>query len=378
MSAVEPLLEIRGLTVTYRRGRGRPPLTALNNVDLTVAPGETLSVVGESGSGKTTLGSAVLGLVLPTAGSIHFAGEDITAASTRRRRQLTENIQVVFQDPHGSLNPARTVGQTLEEPLLAHRTMSRAERRAEVAAALDRVGLDHDDASRYPAEFSGGQLQRIAIARALMLSPRLLVCDEAVSALDLSIQAQILNLLRQLQRDLGLSYLFISHDLAVVRHVSDRVAVLYHGRLMETGTASDVCDQPVHPYTRALLASAPVPDPVEQRRRRADELAAEYTDPSPRTDTGCPFRDRCSYALDRCAEPLPIHHRRSGLVACHRYGELGTEGSDRLPEGRGERPASEPLARTSAQTMADGSGIDAPVRSDQFRQTPQPRRTPAR
>jgi oligopeptide/dipeptide ABC transporter ATP-binding protein len=378
MSAVEPLLEIRGLTVTYRRGRGRPPLTALNNVDLTVAPGETLSVVGESGSGKTTLGSAVLGLVLPTAGSIHFAGEDITAASTRRRRQLTENIQVVFQDPHGSLNPARTVGQTLEEPLLAHRTMSRAERRAEVAAALDRVGLDHDDASRYPAEFSGGQLQRIAIARALMLSPRLLVCDEAVSALDLSIQAQILNLLRQLQRDLGLSYLFISHDLAVVRHVSDRVAVLYHGRLMETGTASDVCDQPVHPYTRALLASAPVPDPVEQRRRRADELAAEYTDPSPRTDTGCPFRDRCSYALDRCADPLPIHHRRSGLVACHRYGELGTEGSDRLPEGRGERPASEPLARTSAQTTADGSGIDAPVRFDQFRQTPQPRRTPAR
>ncbi|HEV8527063.1 MAG TPA: oligopeptide/dipeptide ABC transporter ATP-binding protein [Actinomycetes bacterium] len=377
MSA-EPLLEIRDLTVTYRRGRGRPPLTALNNVDLTVAPGETLSVVGESGSGKTTLGKAVLGLVPPTAGSIHFAGEDITAASTRRRRQLTENIQVVFQDPHGSLNPARTVGQTLEEPLLAHRTMSRAERRAEVAAALDRVGLDHDAASRYPAEFSGGQLQRIAIARALMLSPRLLVCDEAVSALDLSIQAQILNLLRQLQRDLGLSYLFISHDLAVVRHVSDRVAVLYHGRLMETGTASDVCDQPVHPYTRALLASAPVPDPVEQRRRRADELAAKHTDPSPRTDTGCPFRDRCSYALDRCADPLPIHHRRSGLVACHRYGELGTEGSDRLPEGRGERPASEPLARTSAQTTADGSGLDGPVRSDQFRQTPQPRRTPAR
>ena len=353
-------------------------MTALNNVDLTVAPGETLSVVGESGSGKTTLGNAVLGLVPPTAGSIHFAGEDITAASTRRRRQLTENIQVVFQDPHGSLNPARTVGQTLEEPLLAHRTMSRAERRAEVAAALDRVGLDHDAASRYPAEFSGGQLQRIAIARALMLSPRLLVCDEAVSALDLSIQAQILNLLRQLQRDLGLSYLFISHDLAVVRHVSDRVAVLYHGRLMETGTASDVCDPPVHPYTRALLASAPVPDPVEQRRRRADELAAKYTDPSPRTDTGCPFRDRCSYALDRCADPLPIHHRRSGLVACHRYGELGTEGSDRLPEGRGERPASEPLARTSAQTTADGSGLDGPVRSDQFRQTPQPRRIRAR
>jgi ABC-type glutathione transport system ATPase component len=250
MSAVEPLLEISGLTVTYRRGHGRPPLTALSNVDLTVAPGETLSVVGESGSGKTTLGNAVLGLVTPTTGSIYFAGEDITAASTRRRRQLTENIQVVFQDPHGSLNPARTIGQTLEEPLLAHRPMNRAQRRAEVAAALDRVGLDRDAAARYPAEFSGGQLQRIAIARALMLSPRLLVCDEAVSALDLSIQAQILNLLRQLQHDLGLSYLFISHDLAVVRHVSDRVAVLYHGRLMETGTASDVCDQPIPTHVR--------------------------------------------------------------------------------------------------------------------------------
>jgi oligopeptide/dipeptide ABC transporter ATP-binding protein len=378
MSAAEPLLEISGLTVTYRRGHGRRPLTALNNVDLTVAPGETLSVVGESGSGKTTLGNAVLGLVTPTLGSIYFAGEDITAASTRRRRQLTENIQVVFQDPHGSLNPARTIGQTLEEPLLAHRTMNRAQRRGEVAAALDRVGLDRDAASRYPAEFSGGQLQRIAIARALMLSPRLLVCDEAVSALDLSIQAQILNLLRQLQHDLGLSYLFISHDLAVVRHVSDRVAVLYHGRLMETGTVSDVCDQPVHPYTRALLASAPVPDPVEQRRRRTDELAAKHNDASPPTDAGCPFRDRCSYALDRCADPLPVYHRRAGLVACHRYGELASEGSDELPERRGERPASEPLARTSAQITGDHSGLDSPARSDQVPQTPMPRRTPAR
>jgi oligopeptide/dipeptide ABC transporter ATP-binding protein len=364
MSAAEPLLEIHGLTVTYRRGRGRPPLTALTNVDLTVAPGETLSIVGESGSGKTTLGNAVLGLVAPTAGSIHFAGEDITAASTRRRRQLTEDIQVVFQDPHGSLNPARTVGQTLEEPLLAHRPMSRAQRRAEVAAALDRVGLDHDAASRYPAEFSGGQLQRIAIARALMLSPHLVVCDEAVSALDLSIQAQILNLLRQLQHDLGLSYLFISHDLAVVRHVSDRVAVLYHGRLMETGTASDVCDQPVHPYTRALLAAAPVPDPVEQRRRRADELTAKHTDTSPRTDAGCPYRDRCSYALDRCADPLPVHSRRGGLVACHRYADLANEGACELPErtsrsdGEGDSdnprwPRSATYGRARARTASD-------------------------
>jgi peptide/nickel transport system ATP-binding protein len=335
MTVAEPLLDIRGLTVRYRAGRGRPPLTALDDVDLTLAAGETLSVVGESGSGKSTLGNAVLGLVPPNAGCIRFAGEDITSASTRRRRQLTQDIQVVFQHPHGSLNPVRRIGQTLEEPLLAHRTMSRAGRRAEVATALNRVQLDEDAATRYPAEFSGGQLQRIAIARALMLSPRLLVCDEAVSALDLSIQAQILNLLRRLQYELGLSYLFISHDLAVVRHVSDRVAVLYHGRLMETGSVTDVCDRPAHPYTRALLAAAPVPDPGEQRRRRAAEVVSRNTDATPPADAGCPFRDRCPHALRRCAEPLPAHPRRGGMVACHRYGELDA----RHPVG--ERQATE-------------------------------------
>jgi ABC-type oligopeptide transport system ATPase subunit len=263
-----PLLEVRGLTVTYKSGRGRPTVVALDGVDIDVAEGETLSVVGESGSGKSTLGNAVLGLVAPAAGTIRFAGEDITAAAPARRRQLTRDIQVVFQNPQGSLNPVRTIGQTLEEPLLAHRSMSRAQRRVDVGAALERVGLDADAAGRYPAHFSGGQLQRVAIARALMLSPRLLVCDEAVSALDLSIQAQVLNLLRRLQRELGLSYLFISHDLAVVRHVSDRVAVLYRGQLVESGPVGDVCDRPNHPYTKALLAAAPVPDPVQQRARR--------------------------------------------------------------------------------------------------------------
>jgi ABC-type microcin C transport system duplicated ATPase subunit YejF len=199
--------------------------------------------------------------------SIRFAGEDITHASPRRRRALTRDIQVVFQNPHGSLNPVRTIGQTLEEPLLAHQTLNRAQRRAEVASALECVRLDPGAAARYPAQFSGGQLQRIAIARALMLSPRLIICDEAVSALDLSIQAQILNLLRDLQQELHLSYLFISHDLAVVRHVSNRVAVLYRGRLMETGIAHEVCEHPRHPYTQALLASAPVPDPTRRSGR---------------------------------------------------------------------------------------------------------------
>jgi oligopeptide/dipeptide ABC transporter ATP-binding protein len=325
MTTAESLLDIRGLAVTYPRGRSQSPLAALSGVDLTLAAGETLGIVGESGSGKTTLANAILGLLAPSTGTIWFAGEEISAASAQRRRHLTQEIQAVFQDPHGSLNPVRTVGQTLEEPLLAHRRMTRAQRRTAVAVALGRVGLDHDSATRYPAQFSGGQLQRIAIARALMLSPRLVICDEAVSALDLSIQAQILNLLRQLQGEFGLSYLFISHDLAVVRHISDRVAVLYHGRLMETGAVSDVCDHPAHPYTQALLAAAPLPDPVHQRRRHLQHLPTRPADTAPPTDAGCPFRTRCLHALDQCAAPLPLHTGPSGIVACHRYGELGTE-----------------------------------------------------
>ncbi len=256
---------------------------------------------------------------------IRQAGEDITAASPAQRRRLTRDIQEVFQNPQGSLNPVRTIGQTLEEPLLAHRHAKGAVRQAEVAAALERVGLDQGAATRFPAHFSGGQLQRIAIARALMLAPRLLVCDEAVSALDLSIQAQILNLLRALQSELALSYVFISHDLAVIRHVSDRVAVLYRGRLLETGTVADVCEQPAHPYTRALLAAAPLPDPAMQRARHAGEILAVEPATSPAADAGCPFRHRCPFAIDICAEPLPVHGGSSHMVACHRYHELANE-----------------------------------------------------
>jgi oligopeptide/dipeptide ABC transporter ATP-binding protein len=319
------LLEVRDLTVTYRRGRRQSELTALSAVSLTVAAGETLGVVGESGSGKSTLGNAILGVVTPAAGTIRFAGQDITAASATQRRRLTRDIQAVFQNPQGSLNPVRTIGQTLEEPLLAHRRTNRSERGAEVGAALERVGLDRDAAMRFPAHFSGGQLQRIAIARALMLAPRLLVCDEAVSALDLSIQAQILNLLGSLQRELALSYVFISHDLAVIRHVSDRVAVLYRGRLMETGSAADVCERPAHPYTRALLAAAPVPDPAMQRARHADEVLSVEPATSPSADAGCPFRHRCLFAVAVCSEPLPVHGTSSHMVACHRYHELASE-----------------------------------------------------
>jgi ABC-type glutathione transport system ATPase component len=262
------LLEVRGLRVEYRRGRGRPCRVALRDVSLTVAAGETLALVGESGSGKSTLGNAVLGLVRAAAGTIAFRGEDITDASAQRRRALTRHIQAVFQDPYGSLNPARSIGQTLAEPLRAHERVSKAAAEASVAAALKRVGLSPAAAHLYPDQFSGGQRQRIAIARALMASPELIICDEPLSALDLSVQAQVLNLLKRLQRELSVSFLFISHDLAVVRHIADRAVVLYRGQVVETGPAQQVCERPSHPYSRALMAATPLPDPVRQRERR--------------------------------------------------------------------------------------------------------------
>jgi len=267
-----PLLEIRGLRVDY--GRGRRRTTAVDGVDLDIAAGETLALVGESGSGKTTIGNAVLGVVPVAAGTIRFDGEDIAHATPRRRRELTREIQVVFQDPYGSLNSMRTIRQTLVEPLIAHGRAGAASARTQVEAALHSVGLDPDAADRYPGEFSGGQRQRIAVARALMLRPRLIVCDEPTSALDLSVQAQVLNLLKGLQRDLGISYLFITHDLALIRHVAHRVAVLFRGRVMETGPVDRVSDAPEHPYTRSLLAAAPVPDPGAQRDRREARAAA--------------------------------------------------------------------------------------------------------
>jgi ABC-type glutathione transport system ATPase component len=254
---VSRLLEIRGLSVRYPRPGRKPPMIALDGVDLDVDAGETMGIVGESGSGKTTLGNVILGLVHPAAGSVTLDGEDITTARHKRRRELSRDLQIVFQDPYGSLNPMRTVAQTLEEPLLAHLSLARRQRQDRVAEALERVGLTRKDASRYPGSFSGGQRQRIAIARALMLEPKLVVCDEAVSALDLSVQAQILNLLRSLQRELGITLLFITHDLAVVRYISDRVTVLYRGHVVEHGTAGHVCTQPSDPYTRRLLAAAP-------------------------------------------------------------------------------------------------------------------------
>ncbi len=270
----EPLLQVRGLTVGYRHGGQLH--RALDQVSLDVQPRETVGIVGESGAGKLTLGRAVLGLVPVTAGTIRFGGQDITRLTRRDRVAIAARLQVVFQDPDSSLNPARTVGSSLAEPLLGQRR-PRAEVAGKVAAMLERVGLPADAVSRYPRQFSGGQKQRMAIARALIVSPQLVVCDEALSALDLSVQAQIINLLLELRRDLGLAYLFIGHDLAVIRHLADRVMVLRKGQVVEQGTAAQVCEQPADPYTKALMEAAPVPDPREERARlaaRVAELAA--------------------------------------------------------------------------------------------------------
>jgi ABC-type glutathione transport system ATPase component len=265
-----PLLEVRDLSVSFRHGRRT--FQALDGVSVDVWPGETVGVVGESGAGKSTLGRAVLGLTPASGGTIRFAGQDITRAGHRERVALAARLQVVFQDPNSSLNPARTVGSSLAEPLLAQRS-PRGEVAARVGAMLTQVGLPPSAAGRYPREFSGGQRQRIAIARALIVSPDLVVCDEALSGLDLSVQAQIINLLLELRRDLGLAYLFIGHDLTVVRHLASRVLVLRRGQVVESGTAAQVCEQPADAYTRALMDAAPVPDPREERARLTARVA---------------------------------------------------------------------------------------------------------
>jgi len=263
-----PLLSVRGLVTDFpAKKRRRPPFRALHGIDLDVAPGETVGLVGESGSGKTTLGRAVLGLAPVTEGTVSFDGRDITHAGPKERRGIAAELQVVFQDPYTSLNPAMTIEETLSEPLLVQ-GVSREEARRRVADLLDRVHLPTDARNRLPREFSGGQRQRVAIARALALEPRLIVCDEPVSALDLSTQARVLDLLMEIRETTGVAYLFISHDLAVVRHISHRVAVMYQGRLVETGEAQAVTTAPSHPYTQRLLMASPVPHPGRQRERR--------------------------------------------------------------------------------------------------------------
>jgi len=321
---LSPLLDLRNLKVHYRRGWHKSKvLKAVDGVTLTIEPGETVGLVGESGSGKTSLGRAVLGLTPVTDGQVLLEGVDITHASRKERRVLSLHLQASFQDPFGSLNPTKTIGSTLKEPLSVHMKLGKSEARDRVEEMLAKVGLPPDTAQRYPSQFSGGQRQRIAIARALMLSPRLVICDEPVSSLDLSIQAQVLNLLSDLQQQLSLSYLFIAHDLAVVRYLSKRVVVMYRGRVMETGPAQAVHDNPKHPYTRALLSAAPIADPRQQSERRL--LRLEYTNRLSHEEvvSGCPFRPRCPFAVDRCREAPPLRASgQGGQSACWRADEL--------------------------------------------------------
>jgi len=325
MSA-DALLQIDDLEVTYSRGFGRAPFVAVSDMSMTVGRGETVSIVGESGSGKSTIGSAILGLEPAAAGTITLEGDDITHLSPRRRRKLRSTLQAVFQDPFSSLDPSQTIGDAVAEPLrVAEPGLSADERERRVVAMLQKVGIGRAAMSKFPAEFSGGQRQRIAIARALVLEPKIVVCDEAVSALDVSVQAQVLNLLDALQREKGTSYVFISHNMAVVRHISDRVVVLYRGRVMEEGAAADVCDRPAHPYTRSLLASVPVPDVVAQRaRREARATAVVESGLAPRDGVGCPFAPRCPFAIQACVEVTPplVETGDGRRAACIRLGEI--------------------------------------------------------
>lgn len=319
------LVEVKGLKKYFDINVGKlktKPLKAVDDVSLTIKRGETLGLVGESGCGKTTVGRTILHLYKPTAGEILYDGKPVKTNADIR--ELRKKATMVFQDPYSSLNPRMTVSDIIGEPLDVHKLYSsKAERRERILELMSRVGLNSEHASRYAHEFSGGQRQRIGIARSLALNPEFIVCDEPVSALDVSIQAQIINMFEELQQQLGLTYLFIAHDLLVVRHISDRIGVMYLGRLVELASAKDIFDRPLHPYSQSLLSCVPVPDPKIARINKRIVLSGDI--PSPlNAPTGCPFRTRCPYAADVCAESMPeLKEISSGhFAACHRVNEI--------------------------------------------------------
>ncbi len=330
MNEREPLLEVRDLHVhfpiergvIFQREVGR--VRAVDGVSFEVRPGETLGLVGESGCGKSTTARAIIRLVEPTLGQVLFEGRDLAALSKTEIRDARRDLQMIFQDPYASLNPRMTVLNIVAEPL---RNFGLARGRGlveRVCELLELVGLSPAFRNRYPHEFSGGQRQRIGVARALALDPKLILCDEPVSALDVSIQAQVINLLQDLQEKLGLAFLFIAHDLAVVRHISDRVAVMYLGRLVEVAPAGEIYSKPLHPYSVALLSAIPIPDPVLQRQRRRVALQGEIPSPT-REYKGCRFADRCPARIDRChaEDPPLIEHSPGHLAACWVTGPEG-------------------------------------------------------
>jgi oligopeptide/dipeptide ABC transporter ATP-binding protein len=301
------LLDVRNLVKEFSIGRGlfgrdRGSVRAVDGIDLEVRRGETVGLVGESGSGKTTTGRCILRLIEPTSGAVNFRGDNILEFSRGRMREARRDMQIIFQDPYGSLNPRMTVGSIVGEPLAIHRIVPRPERRDRVAHLLRRVGLEPDMMTRYPHEFSGGQRQRIGVARAIALNPSLIIADEPVSALDVSVQAQVVNLLQDLQEENGIAYLFIAHDLSVVEHISDRVAVMYRGRIVETAGRDGLYADPKHPYTRALLSSVPVPDPEADRKPVL--LPEEVAEPAAPL-RGCAFHPRCPEVMEVCREREP-------------------------------------------------------------------------
>ena len=323
--AAQPIVEVRNLKEYFNINMGMfrtKPLKAVDNVSFAIQPGETLGLVGESGCGKTTVGRTILHLYKPTGGEVLYKGRKI---QTKADIQAFRNkASMVFQDPYSSLNPRMTVADIIGEPLDVHKLYSsRQERQERILELMGYVGLNSEHATRYAHEFSGGQRQRIGIARALAVNPDFIVCDEPVSALDVSIQAQVINMFAELQEKFGLTYLFIAHDLLVVRHISDRIAVMYLGKMVELANANEIYDHPLHPYSKSLLSAVPVPDPKIARANQRIVLSGDI--PSPlNAPSGCPFRTRCPYACDKCAESMPDFQEVSAghFVACHRVGEI--------------------------------------------------------
>ena len=329
-TAADKLVQVHDLRVHFRTGKGLETVKAVDGVDFDVRAGETFGIIGESGSGKSTLGRALVCLTKPTGGQLLHSGVDPYSLSSKALKNARREFQIIFQDPSAALDPRMTILRSVRQPLDILGDTDAAERSRLAFVAIDRVGLPAEYAQRYPHELSGGQKQRVNIARALTLRPRLMVCDEVVAALDVSIQADILNLFSDLQREFGLTYVFITHDLGVVSHVSDRIAVMYLGRFMEMGPADQVSARPLHPYTQALLSSEPVPLPSEMRTDRRITLEGEIPSPiSP--PSGCRFRTRCRHAIDECARTVPpwreIEPHR--FIACHLAEQLEASPPDR-------------------------------------------------